>query len=201
MLQAHKVFLVGPNCHGYEIDVMDFIKCEINIVVHERKNPMYTPYIMKLILKQLPSLSQSRFTLHKYGNLQVLTHHLTTPASYRDIEDQEAPRARRKNATSPSWSHGGKQRVNKEVKKAPWWQRAMICMGVAVQKENHQTYVTNKKILSNQKTMMKEMCEMNNGGSTPPCRANELETSSDTTIPLERWNTDLFPWADVVVSA
>ena len=121
MLQAHKVFLAGPNCHGFEIDVMDFLKCEININVHERKNPMYAPYIMKLILKQLPNLSQSHFTPHKFDNLQVLSHHLVTPASYQDIEDQEAHRARRKNATPPSWSHGGKQSVNEEVKKVPWW--------------------------------------------------------------------------------
>ena len=37
---------------------------------------------------------------------------------------------------------------------------------------------------------------MNNGGTTPPRRADEPDTSSDSTIPLERWNTDLFPWAD-----
>ena len=183
MLQAHKVFLAGPNYHGFEVDVMDFIKCEINIDVHERKTPIYAPYIMKLILEQLPQFNQSRFTHHKFGNLQVLTHHLATPASYQDIEDQEAPRARRKNATPPSWTHSGKQRVNAEVKKASWWQKAMICMGVAVHKENHQTYVTNKKILSNKKLMMKKMHKMNNGGSTPPHRANEPATSSDTTIP------------------
>ena len=85
MLQAHKVFLAGPNCHGFQINVMEFIKCEINIAVHERKNPMYAPYIMKLILKQLPQLNQSRFTPHKFGNLQVLIHNLITPVSYQDI--------------------------------------------------------------------------------------------------------------------
>ena len=72
----------------------------------------------------------------------------------------------------------------------------MICMGVVMHKENHQTYVTNKKILSNQKLMMKEMRKMNNGGSTPPHRAHEPATSSDNTIPLEKWNTNIFPWAD-----
>ena len=68
-LQAHKVYLAGPNCKGFEIDIMDYIQCEINIAVHERKNPMYVPYVIKLILKKFPSLNQSRFTPHKYGNL------------------------------------------------------------------------------------------------------------------------------------
>ena len=67
-------------------------------------------------------------------------------------------------------------------------------MGAAVHKENHQTYVTNKKILSNQKLMMKEMRKMNNGGSTPPRRPCESVTPpSDNTIPLEEWNTNIFP--------
>ena len=37
---------------------------------------------------------------------------------------------------------------------------------------------------------------MNNGGASPPRRADEPDSASDSTIPLERWNTDLFPWAD-----
>ena len=57
MLLAHKAYLAGPHGRGFEIDVMDFLKCEINIAIHERKTPMYAPYIMKLILKQLPQLN------------------------------------------------------------------------------------------------------------------------------------------------
>ena len=68
---------------------------------------------------------------------------------------------------------------------------------VAVHKENHQTYVTNKQILSNQAKMMKEMRKINNGGTTPPCRAYDPVTPpSENTIPLEEWNADIFPWAD-----
>jgi len=157
---------------------------------------MYAPYVMKLLLKKIPKLNQSRFKKHTYGTLQVLSHHLTQ-ASYEEIEEQEAPRARRKNATPPSWDQGGKQRVNEELKKVSWWQRAMMCMGVAVHKENHQTYVTNKRILSNQAKMMKEMRKISNGGTTPPRNEDDPETPpSEATIPLEQWNEDVFPWSD-----
>ena len=112
MLFAHKAYFAGPHGHGFEIDAMDFIKCEINIALHERKTPMYAPYIMKLILKQLSQLDHTHFTPHKPGTLQVLTHHLAKPRSYQDIGEQQAPRARMKNATPPSRTHGGKQMVN-----------------------------------------------------------------------------------------
>ena len=196
MYHCHKTFLAGPNCQGFEIDVMDFIKCEINIAIHERKNPMYAPYVMKLILKKIPNLNQFRFKKHTYGTLQVLRHHLTQ-ATYEEIEEQEAPRARRKNATPPSWDQGGKQRVNEELKKVSWWQRAMMCMGVGLHKENHQTYVTNKRILSNQAKMMKEMRKISNGGTTPPRNEDDPETPpSASTISLDKWNEDTFHWSD-----
>jgi hypothetical protein len=176
---------------------MDYIKCEINIAIHEKNNPMYAPYVMKLILNKVPQLDQSHFKQHKYGNLQVLAIHTTPQATYQEIEAEETPRARWKNATPPSWNHGGKQRVNNELKHVSWWQRAMMCMGVAVHKENHQQYVTSKKILSNQAKMMKEMRKTNNGGTTPPRKEGDPVTPpSEATLPLEEWNEDIFPWDD-----
>ena len=193
---CHTTYLAGPDCQGVEIDVMDYIRCEINIAIYERKNPIYAPYVMKLILKKIPKLDQSRFKKHTYGYLQVLGHHLAQD-TYEEVEAREAPRARRKNATPPSWDVGGKQRVNDEFKKVSWWKKAMMCMGVATHKENHQQYVTNKRILSNQAIMIKEMRKANNGGLTPPREEDEPETPpSEATIPLEKWNVDIFPWND-----
>ena len=53
---------------------MDFIKCELHWVVHEMKNPVYAPYVMKLILDRVPDLNQEHFTVHKAGTLQILEH-------------------------------------------------------------------------------------------------------------------------------
>ena len=50
LLHSYEVLKAGVNCQGYEIDVMDFIKCEMHWAVHEMKNPVYAPYVMKLIV-------------------------------------------------------------------------------------------------------------------------------------------------------
>ena len=71
LIHSHEVLKAGVNCQGYEIDVMDFIKCELHWAVHEMKNPVYAPYVMKLILDQVPTLNQEHFTVHKAGTLQV----------------------------------------------------------------------------------------------------------------------------------
>lgn len=196
MHHAHRAYLAGPDCQGFEIDVMDFMKNEMHITLIEKKNPMYAPYVMKLILSKL-QLDPSRFSSHKFGTLQVLSIHGSSQRTYEEIEEEEAPRARRKNATPSSSLSGGRNRVNNEVKHVSWWQRTMLCMGIAVHKENHQNYTTNKRILSNQAKMMKEMRKTNNGGHTPPRPAHAPPSPpSERTIPLEEWNCDLFPWAD-----
>ena len=86
MYHTHKTYLAGPNCQGYEIDVMDYIKCEINIAIDEKKTPMYAPYVMKLILQELPQLDTSRFKKHKVGTLHVLAIHLTPQPTYQERE-------------------------------------------------------------------------------------------------------------------
>ena len=55
LIHSHEVLKAGVNCQGFEIDVMDVIKCELHWAVHEMKNPVYAPYVMKLILDQVPS--------------------------------------------------------------------------------------------------------------------------------------------------
>jgi hypothetical protein len=49
MYHAHRVYLAGPNMHGREIDVMDLILHEMYHTILERKKPIYSPYVMKLI--------------------------------------------------------------------------------------------------------------------------------------------------------
>ena len=138
----------GVNCQGFEIDVMDFIKCELHWAVHEKKTPIYAPYVMKLILDQVPSLNQEHFTLHKTGTLQILKHDKPSSssapsrvpfASSDEEEEDVAPAPRRsKNADPPSWISKGKENVGKEMKKLTWFERVMIRMNVCLHKENHQ---------------------------------------------------------------
>ena len=90
---------------------MDFIKFELHWAVHEMKNPVYAPYVMKLILDQVPDLNQEHFAIHKTGTLQILKHDKPSsssapsrvPFASSDEEEDVAPLPRRsKNADPPS---------------------------------------------------------------------------------------------------
>ena len=77
----------------------------------------------------------------------------------------------------------------------------MLCMDVALHKENHGSYVREKHIIHNQNIIIKELRKLNNGSITPPPEEDEdgnpvISSESDTTISSGRWNNDVFPWAD-----
>ena len=111
LCHSNAVLQAGVNCQGYEIDVMDFIKCELHWAVHEMKNPIYAPYVMKLLIDQVPNLNHEHFTVHKAGSLQVLKHDKPSSssapsrvpfASSEEEEEDVAPvRKRSKNADPP----------------------------------------------------------------------------------------------------
>ena len=61
---SYEVRNAGVNCQGYEIDVMDFIKCELHWAMHEMKNPLYAPYVNKLIIDKMPNINQEHLTIH-----------------------------------------------------------------------------------------------------------------------------------------
>ena len=123
---------------------MDFIKCELHWAVHEMKNPVYAPYVMKLILDQVPSLNQEHFTVHKAGTLQVLHEKPSSSsgpsrapfASSKEEEEEDvAPvRRRSKNADPPSRVSTGKDDVQKRVKKLSWFEKMVLRMNVCLHK-------------------------------------------------------------------
>ena len=136
LYQAYMVYRHGPTCSGYEIDVMDFIKCEIYFTMTEKKKvPVYGPYIMKLILDRVPSHPVK--TPHPKGSLQILSRHTKPKKPYSVVESEAAPTSRRKNADPPATR---KVVVLEEEKKLTWFQRNILCMTVAVHKENHVAY-------------------------------------------------------------
>jgi hypothetical protein len=110
------------------------------------------------------------------------------------------PRRRSKNADPPSYLQG-RAEVNMEVSKLSWWKRKLLCMEVALHKENHGSYVREKHIIDNQQIMIKELRKLNNGSVTPPPEEDEdgnpiLSSSSAETLSYSKWNEDVFPWSD-----
>ena len=159
LIHSHATRNAGVNCQGFEIDVMDFIKCELDWAVHERKNPIYAPYVMELILDKVSDINQEQLIIHMSGTLRVLKHDKLSSSSgpsrvpFASSDEEEydvAPMPRRsKNADPPSWVYKGKEDVKKDMKKLTWFQRTMLCMNVCLHKENHQAYKERKLIIHN----------------------------------------------------
>lgn len=76
LYQGYKVFRAGENCQGFEIDVMDFLKVEIHWAMCEKKNHVYAPFIMKLILSKMENINVKNVTTHIKGTLQVKGEHV-----------------------------------------------------------------------------------------------------------------------------
>jgi hypothetical protein len=206
MHNAHKTYLAGPDYSSYEIDVMDFIHCEMYHGMLEHKNPIYAPYVTKLILDSVEGLIQRNFTQHMVGKLQVLTHDgsigsRAAYASSNDDEEEDAPPrarrgARRKNAT-PSGDFSPPSPPTKDkMKKLNWFQMTMLCMTTTIHKESYDAYVELKCIIHNQGVITYEINELR-GKPKPPKAAKESSSEqSEKTISYKDWNINLVKWAD-----
>ena len=152
---------------------------------------------MNLILSKVPTLDRSSFTKHAKGTLHTLSKHTKQSSSSRahppqpsDEDEAPIPKRRSKNADPPSHLQG-KAKVTAEFSKLSWWKRKLLCMDVAIHKENHGSYVREKHILSNQNLMIKEMRKMKNGNVTPPPEEDEagipiISSSSSDTVPIDQ---------------
>ena len=200
MYHAHKTYLAGPDCQGYEIDVMDFIHCEIHQALLEQKNPIYAPYVMKLILYKMEDLNTSHYTVHKVKNLQVLHGKDKAKGPFASSDDGEAPPrasrgARRKNV-APSGDLSPPSPPTKEkIRQLNWFQRTLLCMQTTIHKENHDAYIERKRIIHNQGVIMKEINELRGKQKAPKVDDESSSEESGKTITYSKWNCNSVDWA------
>ena len=174
---------------------MDVIKCEIYHTMIERKKVhVYGPYIMRLILDFVPNHPVK--TPHPRGTLQILSIHTKPKKPYSTVESEAAPSSRRKNADPPA---SGKAAVHEETQKLSWFQRNILCMTVAVHKENHEAYKERMEM----KKMLTRLQEKAGIVVTPPLDPTTTAGSSaaataqpSVTLSYDEWNKTEFPWAD-----
>ena len=75
----------------------------------------------------------------------------------------------------------------------------MLCLNVAIHKENFEAYKKRKIIIDNQQKLFKELEKKKDG--TPPPYVEEVppvvsSSSEAKTVSYADWNADLFSWAD-----
>ena len=201
MYHSHQTFLAGPECEGKEVDVMDFIHCEMYHAMLEKKTPLYAPYVMKLILSKLDGINTRHFTPHKPKTLQVLHGKASKDGSkgaFAPSDDEEAPRAsrgsRRKNATPTGDLSPPSPPTKEKVKKLNWFQRTMLCMTTTIHKENHDAYVERKRILHNQSVLQAELNELRGNKKPPKADGEASSEQSEKTISYDKWNCKMVDW-------
>ena len=88
--------------------------------------------------------------------------------------------------------------MQREMKKLSWFKRTMLCLNIAIQKENYAAHKERKLIIANQRWLFKESEKKKDGTPPPFVEDNPLEpsTESEKTVSYEKWNSDLFPWDD-----
>ena len=96
---------------------------------------------------------------------------------------------RSKNADPPSRLHG-KQAVQHEEKKLTWFQRNIMCMTLAIHKENHEAYKERREM----KKMLTRLQDNVGIVVTPPLEPAAAESSH--TISYDKCKCDEFPWGD-----
>ena len=175
-----------------------------------------SPYVMKLILDQVPSLNREHLTVHKAGSLQILKHDKPSSssapsrvpfASSEEEEEDVAPvRRRSKNADPPSWVSKGKDHVQKRIKKLSWFEKMVLRMNVCLHREHYEGYKERKLIISNQNKLFKELEKKRDKTPPPPPpprigKATQDELSEDESsgseaaIPYDAWHAKQFPWS------
>ena len=92
----------------------------------------------------------------------------------------------------------GKEVVQREMKNLSWFKRTMLCMNIAIHKENYVAHKERKLIIANQHRLFKELEKKKDGTPPPFVEDNppEPSTESEKTVSYEKWNSDLFPWDD-----
>ena len=113
-----------------------------------------------------------------------------------------APRSRRKNATpggSSSLISPPSPPTKAKEKKLSWFERTLLCMQIAVHKENYEAYVDRKHITHNQGILLKEVQALSSKGKAPKTTADGDSSGesdpSDATIPYHEWQCDSVDWA------
>jgi hypothetical protein len=75
-------------------------------------------------------------------------------------------------------------RSSRSKKKLSWWQRTLLCMNVAIHKENYAAYEERKAIIHNQQSLFREIQLVQD----PSARLSPVD--EPTYIPYARWQDD-----------
>jgi hypothetical protein len=161
MYLSHRCYMSEDPNEEFSLDVMHYIFNEMHDAMISKRTPPYASYIMLLILEKVKDMDFSEGNSeYKINRMNVIKpkeekkkeakargkKHV--PKDDDDVEiDDPSSRMHKTSAAGSSCSR----------KKISWWQRTLLCMNVAIHKENYAAYEERKAIIHNQKSLFHEI--------------------------------------------
>jgi hypothetical protein len=153
MYLSHRCFVSEEPNEDFKLDVMHYIFNEMHDAMISQRTPPYAPYIMLLITEKVKDMDFSKGNSeHKLKCMNVIKPtedkkavkgkgKKQVPEDGDDVEmDDPSSPVRKTSSALPSRSK----------KKLSLWQRTLLCISVAIHKENYVAYKERRDIIHNQ---------------------------------------------------
>jgi hypothetical protein len=194
MFLSHRCFVsTNPN-EDFKMDVMHYIFNEMHNAMLSKRTPPYAPYIMLLIREKVKDMDFSK------GNSE---HKLKRMNVIKPMEEKTAAKGKGKklvptddddvemdDPSSPVCKTTSARRPHN--KKLSLWQRTLLCINVAIHKENYAAYEERRDIIHNQQCISPEIQLLQD----PSAQLSPIPAPKY--IPYDRWQDDnSVDWAQV----
>jgi hypothetical protein len=159
MYLSHRCFVSTDPNEDFKLDVMHYIFNEMHDAMISKRTPPYAPYIMLLINAKVKDMDFSKGNSeHKLKRMNVIKPteekaaakgkgKKQVPTDGDDVEmGDPSSHVRKTSSARPSRN-----------KKLSMWQHTLLCINVAIHKENYATYEERRDIIHNQQTISCEI--------------------------------------------
>jgi hypothetical protein len=159
MYLSHRCFVSTDPNEDFKLDVMHYIFNEMHDAMVSKRTPPYALYIMLLINQKAQDMDFSK------GNSK---HKLTRMNVIKPIEEKDAVKGKGKKSVpsggldvemgdSSSRMRKTSSARSSHNKKLSLWQRTLLCINVAIHKENYAAYEERRDIIHNQQVLSHEV--------------------------------------------
>jgi hypothetical protein len=157
---SHRYFVSEDPNEDFKLDVMHYIFNEMHDAMVSKRISPYAPYIMLLITEKVKDMDFSKGnSKHKLKRMNVIKPtkdkkavkgkgKKQVPEDDDDVEmdDPSSPVCKTFSA-----------RPSRSKKKLSLWQRTLLCINIAIHKENYATYEERRDIIHNKQFICREI--------------------------------------------
>jgi hypothetical protein len=146
MYLSHRCYMSEDPNEDFQLDVMHYIFNEMHDAMISKRTPPYAPYIMLIILEKVKDMDFSKESSeHKIKRMNVIK-----PKEEKKKKEAQAKGKKQvpededdvdmDDPSSPVLKTSTAAGSSRNKKKLSWWQCTLLCMNVAIHKENYATY-------------------------------------------------------------